>query len=110
MALHHGHHRNDHRSPSRELSAAKRAAIWITLAAFIWQPMLASAAAAGIVADPNAGVHRPVVDAAPNGVPLVQITAPSAAGVSHNQYQDYNVDSRGAILNNSAGISNTQLG
>jgi len=64
-----------------------------------------------IQADPHAnGIHRPVVDNTANGLPLVQIAAPNSSGLSHNQYQQFNVDQRGAILNNASGSVNTQLG
>ena len=64
---------------------------------------------AQIVADPNAGAHRPTIDQAANGTPIVQITAPSAAGVSRNQFQQFNTDARGAILNNAQTLTPTQL-
>jgi filamentous hemagglutinin len=52
--------------------------------------------------------HGPGVEHAPNGAPVVNIVAPSAAGVSHNTYQHFNVDRQGVILNNAGGISLTQ--
>ncbi|PTT87348.1 filamentous hemagglutinin, partial [Pelomonas sp. HMWF004] len=54
--------------------------------------------------------QRPVIDAAANGVPVVHIAPPSAAGVSRNVYQQFNVDAKGLILNNSASNVQTQLG
>lgn len=62
------------------------------------------------VPDAAAGAHRPTMDSAANGVPVVNIVAPNARGVSHNKYQRFDVDQRGVILNNSAGIVRTQLG
>ncbi|MBL0917443.1 MAG: hemagglutinin repeat-containing protein [Hydrogenophaga sp.] len=68
-------------------------------------------ATAQIVADPGApGPQRPTVLAAPNGVPLVNIQTPSAAGVSRNTYQRFDVDGQGAILNNSRTDAPTRLG
>ncbi|WP_052689416.1 hemagglutinin repeat-containing protein, partial [Xanthomonas albilineans] len=64
-----------------------------------------------IVADPTApGAQRPTVLNAGNGVPLVNITTPSAAGVSRNTYSQFDVGGQGAILNNSPVQSQTQLG
>jgi filamentous hemagglutinin family protein len=54
--------------------------------------------------------QRPIVDAAANGVTVVHIAPPSPAGVSRNGYQDFNVDTRGLILNNSNTSVPTQLG
>lgn len=73
--------------------------------------LIAGAAHAQIVGAPNVpGNLRPTVLMAPNGVPLVNIQTPSAAGVSRNVYNQFSVGSNGAILNNSRVNVQTQLG
>ena len=84
----------------------RRAVLFAALTAHLAQPLHGLAQ---VAADP-AAARRPIVDAAANGVPLVHIVAPSGAGVSHNLYQQLNIDPRGLVLNNSAGIVATQLG
>jgi filamentous hemagglutinin len=61
--------------------------------------------AAGAVAG-----QKPMMDAAANGVPIVLIAPPSAGGVSRNQFDQFNVNSQGLILNNSKADALTQLG
>lgn len=86
------------------LAPWKLALIRLLLASLVGQPIAASAqvVAAG-------GAHAPGVGAAQNGVPVVQITAPSAAGVSHNQYSQLNVAPQGLVFNNSGAVVQTQL-
>ncbi|WP_408128812.1 hemagglutinin repeat-containing protein [Paraburkholderia strydomiana] len=76
------------------------------LCALGMQPLWADAQ---VVAAPVAG-SRPAVGVTANGLPIVQITAPNAAGVSNNSYTQYNVGSQGLILNNSGSNVQTQLG
>ncbi|WP_158608788.1 filamentous hemagglutinin N-terminal domain-containing protein [Neisseria weixii] len=45
-----------------------------------------------------------------NGTPQINIQTPTSAGVSINQYQQFDVNNKGAILNNSRGHTQTQLG
>ncbi len=75
------------------------------------QLMLAIPALADIVADPAAPANqRPIIMETANGLPLVNIQTPSAAGVSRNTYRQFDITPSGAILNNSHVNVQTQLG
>ena len=82
-----------------------RAALALTMG------LLGNALHAQIHAHPSApGAHQPTVLLAPGGVPLVNITTPSAAGVSRNIYRQFDVGTPGVILNNSRSGATTRLG
>jgi filamentous hemagglutinin len=87
-------------------SAAMVAAFWLA-----FQPLAFNIAQAQVISDPTAPIEfRPGVRSAPNGVPVVDITAPSFGGLSHNRFESYNVDTDGLILNNSGLSGNSILG
>jgi filamentous hemagglutinin len=99
------------RQPPAALSAErfwgmpKRGLAFLLANAMFWQPLWVQAN--GIVINaPGTGLEH-----AGNGVPIVNIAAPNASGLSHNQFRDYNVGSEGVILNNATGRTQaTQLG
>ncbi|TCK01498.1 filamentous hemagglutinin [Volucribacter psittacicida] len=63
-----------------------------------------------IVSDPSAADHqRPIVLETANGLPQVNIQTPNEKGLSYNRYQQFDVDKKGAILNNSRKATSTQL-
>ena len=55
------------------------------------------------------GNRQPLVQETENGIPLVNISAPTAGGVSRNDYERFNIPTKGAILNNSYTLSKTEL-
>ncbi len=56
------------------------------------------------------GSTNTITDRAPNNTPIVNIAAPSGAGVSLNNFTDFNVTNENAIFNNSGDLTiNTNL-
>ncbi|PWE38948.1 two-partner secretion domain-containing protein, partial [Pseudomonas prosekii] len=100
------------RQPSAELQTRehfwgmpKRGLAFLLANVMFWQPMWAQAEGI-VVANPATSLSQ-----AGNGVPIVNIATPNAAGLSHNQYQQYNVGTEGVILNNATNrTQSTQLG
>ncbi|MDK1186920.1 hemagglutinin repeat-containing protein [Cronobacter turicensis] len=93
----------DTRQPPVRFSA--RLLSYLVISLLVWQPVAPAFAAAMTPTGPTA------MDKAGNGVPVVNIARPNAAGISHNQFKDYNVGQEGVILNNATGqLNKTQLG
>ncbi|MDK2632979.1 hemagglutinin repeat-containing protein [Pantoea stewartii subsp. indologenes] len=93
----------DDRQP---VSLARRALSYLICYLVAVQPMLPVMAAEITPVTPGTKM-----DAAGNGVPVVNIATPNQAGISHNQYDQYNVGQQGLILNNATGqLTQTQLG
>ncbi|RST54575.1 filamentous hemagglutinin N-terminal domain-containing protein, partial [Variovorax sp. DXTD-1] len=84
-------------------------------------PMFVGAALAGLLTAPYAQAQivanpmapngmRPTILVAPNGIPAINIATPSAAGVSRNQYLQFDVNGRGVVVNNSRTAVQSQIG
>ncbi|MDC0689994.1 hemagglutinin repeat-containing protein [Mitsuaria sp. RG] len=68
---------------------------------------LPQALAGGVVVAPGPGGTAQLQTQ--GGVPIVNIVAPNGAGLSHNQFLDYNVDRQGLVLNNALQAGHSQL-
>ncbi|WJF89106.1 filamentous hemagglutinin N-terminal domain-containing protein [Paraburkholderia bonniea] len=89
---------------SRDVLFALRPSVCAALA-FAFTLALPSLSRAQIV---PGGVYSPSVVQTQNGLPQVNLNRPSGAGVSLNTYGQFDVPRRGAILNNSPVIVQTQ--
>ncbi|MGH8493138.1 MAG: hemagglutinin repeat-containing protein [Moraxellaceae bacterium] len=86
--------------------SVKQRVCWALIAVQIWQPFFNISYAGGVApVNSSTGINQSA-----NGVPVVDIAKPGAAGISHNSYTQFDVTSKGLILNNSAQAVNTQLG
>lgn len=72
-----------------------RGASWLLIYLTAVQPLHPAIAAGITAANGNTQVAMK-----PGNVPVVNIATPNAAGISHNTYQDFNVGTPGAVLNN----------
>ncbi|WP_459204222.1 hemagglutinin repeat-containing protein (plasmid) [Ralstonia pseudosolanacearum] len=93
-------------SGSRASRRASAATLTLTAAAVLAAPGLN---AQSLTPDRSVPGPHPVVGVAANGTPVININAPSAAGVSSNAFTHYNVGQSGVVLNNSGQNSQTQI-
>ncbi len=94
------------RSAGGRASRRRASALMLTAAGALASPGLQ---AQSLTVDRGAPGPHPVVGVAANGTPVVNINAPSAAGVSSNAFTHYNVGQAGVVLNNSGQNSQTQI-
>jgi len=92
-------------------SAGRRAVAAVSAAGILLSSIIGplSPAYGQVITDPKAPIQfRPGITSSGNGTPTVNIVKPSKGGVSHNQFREYNIDTRGLILNNS-GLGGTSI-
>ncbi|AFJ46797.1 hemagglutinin repeat-containing protein [Shimwellia blattae] len=83
------------------------------LALMLWLAMgwvSVPVSASTVISDRTAPGHqRPTVLETRNGIPQINIRTPDNRGLSHNKYTQFDIDSRGAVLNNSPRATTTRL-
>ncbi|ENO89831.1 hemagglutinin repeat-containing protein [Thauera linaloolentis] len=95
-------------TPSNGFALARLRPVCVATLFALGSPSLAQAQ---IVAYKQAPANQQAtVLKAGNGIPVVNIQTPSAAGVSRNAYGQFDIQAQGAILNNSRGNIQSQLG
>ncbi|WP_254706803.1 hemagglutinin repeat-containing protein [Ralstonia pseudosolanacearum] len=94
------------RGAGSRASRRRASALTLTAAAALAAPGLN---AQSLTPDRSVPGPHPVVGVAANGTPVININAPSAAGVSSNAFTHYNVGQSGVVLNNSGQNSQTQI-
>ncbi len=85
----------------------RKLAAWLVLMTY---PFSAGIALADGIEGAQGSAYNPEIIESANGINIVNINRPSSGGVSRNEYDQFNVDQSGLILNNSTGIIQTQLG
>ncbi len=71
---------------------------------FSYVALAAALSSSFVYADPIIYTHS-------SGAKIIDIEAPNSAGVSHNMYREFNVDSQGVVLNNSgSNLTHDRLG
>jgi filamentous hemagglutinin len=80
---------------------------WLLVLTQVWTPVASQTLP--IAVDRSVPSQRAVVGVGRNGVPIVNIAGPTAAGVSNNRFRQFNVGPSGVVFNNSGAPSQSQL-